>query len=91
MINFQILLLSAVSVTGISDWLKTFDKEKKLKRYYNLLPLFISILTSLGVTLYTEKVIDFGAWILYFTTTLAISTLAYETIVEWVKTKISRS
>ena len=91
MVNFQLLLLSAVSVTGIADWLKTFDKEKKLKKYYNLLPLVLSILTSFGVALYTEGGVNYGAWIIYFTTTLAISTLAYDTIIEWVKTKISRS
>jgi len=85
--EWNLVLLGAVSVVGFSNWLKKFDRESKMKNYYNWLPFILSI----GVSLTITNLGEFGYWMwaMNFFTIMSVSVLGYQTIIEFVEKKIS--
>lgn len=87
MIDYEVLLLGAIAIVGLSDWLKAFDKEKKFQKFYNLIPMIIAIPVAIVVTAYTKSVWYMA--FLYGAVEVAISVLAYQNIIETIQ-KISK-
>lgn len=71
-LNFNLL----AAIIGVSEFLKSRDKNDKLKRFYPFYPILCSCIVALTVT-------EPFAWGMYFQNVLAyagISSLAYNTI-----------
>lgn len=78
--NYQIILFGAISIVGLAEWLKAFDKEDKLKKWYNLLPLLLGIPVGVILTVYQKDPWYMG--FLYWGALVSVSVLAYNTIIE---------
>jgi hypothetical protein len=75
-INWALL----ISIVGLCEYLKSFDKKKKLSKFYPLLPLLVSGIACYFMNIQTP-IKTFSDWIIY----MGMSIVAYEMILKLVK------
>lgn len=85
--NWEEITFGAIVSVGLIEWLKAFDKEKKWKKYYKLLPLLVSFVPA-----YFISTID-GAFsipevMLNQLGIFSFSILQYTTIIEVIEKKL---
>lgn len=85
--NWTEITFGAVAITGLIEWVKSFDKEKKWKKYYKFLPLVFSIIPAILFSNIAE--IDSWSYILLMWLGIfSFSILGYENIIETIQSKI---
>ena len=82
-INYEMILIGAVAIVGLSDWLKAFDGQDKLKKFYNLLPLIIAVPVAIIMTVYQKDPWYLG--FMYWAVEVAVAVLAYNNIIATIK------
>ena len=85
--NWQEVLYGAVAITGLIEWIKSFDKEKKWKKYYKFLPLVLAIVPAV----FFANIADQSSWsyiLLLWMGIFSFSILGYESIIETIQKKI---
>lgn len=82
-INYEALLIGAVAIVGLSDWLKAFDVKDKLKKFYNLLPLIFAVPVAVIMTVYQAEPWYLG--FMYWAVEVAVSVLAYNNVIATIK------
>ena len=87
-LNWNLLIGCSAGIVGFIEWIKSFDKEKKLKKLYNILPLILAIGIGVPSSMLIVKSFDVLAWIVYSFILLALSTLGYKSIIKYVTRKI---
>jgi len=86
--NNELLVFGAITVVGLAEWFKSFDKEDKLKKYYNLLPLILSIPVAIILTLSQDDPWYLG--FLYWGVTVGFSVLGYTTVIETIQKMLKK-
>ena len=86
--EWSLVLPSVIAVVGLSEYLKSFDKQTKLKKFYSLLPLALSILTGIVITNMQLDTFSIWPFLLNILTILGISIVGYEAIIKLVYSKI---
>ncbi len=86
--DWNLILASAIIVIGLTEYIKSWDKEEKVKKIYKLFPLILSFLTSFIVSLIEGFVI--GSFIFTGLLTLAFSVVGYESIMKFMQSIISK-
>ncbi len=86
--NKDTILYGSIAIVGISEWLKSFDKEQKLKRFYNFLPLILSL--PVAIILVKQAELPWYMTFLYWGMELSLSVLGYSTIISSIKKLIQR-
>jgi len=85
--NWEELVLGAISIIGIIEWLKNLDPEKKLKKFYKFFPLVLSLVPAVLISSLAENMtwafIGLNALVIF-----SFSTLGYQTIIETIEKKI---
>ena len=87
-INYEMLLFGAMAVVGLTEWIKSFDKEDKLKKLYSFIPGILAIPVAIIITAYQADVwyLGFMSWAIL----VSMSVLGYTTIISSIKKLTSR-
>lgn len=82
MIEWNIILANAIIITGITEWTKSFDKQKKIKTLYKFIPLLLSFGT--GAVVQLIHTFQLGNFLFISLVSFAFSIIGYETIIKFV-------
>jgi hypothetical protein len=82
------ILFGAIILIGIIEWLKTLDKESKLKRYYKYLPLLLASIPAVLIAIYNNTW-NVGFIVLNWLSIFSFSTLGYQNIIKIVQKKFN--
>lgn len=85
--NWQLVLAGAISITGFIEWIKSFDKEKKLKKYYKFLPLILAIAPAVFIS-YQESSISWSYILFNWMLIFSFSVIGYDNIIDTIQKKI---
>lgn len=88
-ISWATIIFGAVANVGLIEWVKSFPKASKFKRYFNWLPLIGAVLAGLAVSTYAQGSLDIPAWAVQTIGILSISILGYKNIIEFVQKKLN--
>lgn len=87
-INWNMIFAGAIIVLGLTEYIKSFDRQEKLKSIYGLFPLGISILAGLTIS----GLQGFSIWSFVFNNLLVLgfSIIGYESILKFVKSLVEK-
>ena len=85
--NWEEITFGAITVAGMVEWLKTFDKESKWKKYYKFLPLLSSTIPAFLIALYIND-FRFSVVALNYLGIFSASILGYETVIDTIQKKL---
>lgn len=90
--NFSWMLISlgAIIVVGITEFVKSIDKEGKLKKGYFAFPLSMSFLSGLIITFVGLQSFNVWMFLLNALVILGFSVIGYESILKLVQKHISK-
>lgn len=86
--NWEEVVFGAVSIIGLIEWIKSFDKEKKWKKFYKFLPLLLSTLPAILISHMNDEFI-WSNIILLQLGIFSFSIIGYHNIVELINKKLS--
>jgi len=86
--NWEEVIFGAVSIIGLIEWLKSFDKEKKWKKYYKLLPLLLSSIPAILISHMNNQFI-WSNVILLQLGIFSFSIIGYNNAIELIQKKLT--
>jgi len=88
--SWLIILLGAVIVVGVTEFIKSIDKKDKIKKYYFVFPIVMSFVAGFINTFVGIGVFNVWMFLLNSLVIFGFSIIGYESILKLVQKHISK-
>lgn len=88
--SWLIILLGAVIVVGVTEFIKSIDKKDKIKKYYFIFPIGMSFVSGLITTFVGIGVFNVWMFLLNALVIFGFSVIGYESILKLVQKHIDK-
>lgn len=88
--SWLIILLGAVIVVGVTEFIKSIDKKNKIRKYYFVFPIGMSFISGLITTFVGIGVFNVWMFLLNSLVIFGFSIIGYESILKLVQKQIEK-